>query len=305
MTAASNHRCDLLTEKIAELLRSGIQAGPDVMEYIDSTCGNPTVEEIKALIEEQGGSERETLVELIFFPDEEIQVQLEKILEQQVYTAEDAAAICGQLASRNLSATVALADTGRTLSVQVDRSVVDPFVNRLNIDFTLDADLNRTVEEAFPADDRRAVRVRLRNARMRPSGNLREVLLRCIRAMGDGRLCFEELDFLLEFLQEPCGDAGFFEAMMKKKRRCSQHLHRVEGIEKKRRQNNFETLLLQGERYPYIDRGRTLKTIAAIDRICLAVFGRTETVETVDESDTNWEVRGAEDAARMFRLLSL
>ena len=70
------------------------------------------------------------------------------------------------------------------------------------------------------------------------------------------------------------------------------------------RKTNIETLLLQGERFPHIDRVQTMKSIAVIDRICLAVFGKTEPVEAVDGGSAGWEFRGAQDAAAMFRRLT-
>ena len=304
MAAESNQTCQLLADQIADLLCGKIQAGPDVIDYINGTCGDPTFEEIKALIEEPGGSERETLVELIFFPDESIQLQIEKVLERKPITSEAEAAIAADLENRSLLAAVALEDSGRTLSIRVDRGIIDPFLKRLNIAYIPDADMDRTLAEELSPEDRRAVRVRLRNARTRLTGRVGEFLHRYIRAVGDDGFFFEGLDFLLEFLEEIDSDADIFEAMMKKNRKCRQLLNQVAGVEEKFRKSNFEILFLLGERYPYIDRDRTLKTVAAIDRICLSVFGRTEAVEALEQSADGWEIRGAEDAAAMIRRLS-
>jgi hypothetical protein len=303
MAAESNDPCQLLADQIAELLCSQIHAGSDVIEYIDSTYGNTDVEEIKAFIEEPGSSERETLLELIFFPNEPIQVRIEQVLEKHSFTSEDVATIAAELENRNLLASVALGDTGRALNVRLDRRVIDPFLTRLNITYTPDAVLHRTVAEVFAADTRRAVRVRLRNARNQPTGSGGEFLLRYIRAMGHDPFFFEGLDFLLAFLQEIGRDADVFEAMMKKKRRYWWLLNQTAGAEEKLRKSNVEILLLQGERTPYIDKDRTQKTIAAIDRICLAVFGKTEPVEVMHTSTSDWEIRSAEDAAAMIRRL--
>ena len=304
MTADAHNKCHLLADKIAELLRDRIRAGPDVMDYIDSTYGNPSVAEIKALINEQGGSERETLVELLFFPDTSVQLQLEELLQTQGYTTEDVATVAADLADRNLTANLTLGDTGQGLKVRVDRTVVGPFLTRLNIDYIPDAALRRTVAEVFPADRRSAVAVRLRNARTRPTGGLLDLILRWFRAMHDDRFFFEDLDFLLAFMQENDGDAEIYQTLMNAKKKCWRHLNKAENLEKKRRKTNVETLLLQGGRYPYIDRDRTLKTIAAIDRICLAVFGKTESVESAGRAENGWEISGAGDAAAMIRLLS-
>jgi hypothetical protein len=303
MATEINDPCRHLADQIAELLCSQIHAGADVIEYIDGTYGNPDVEEIKALIEEPGGSERETLLELIFFPNEALQVEIEGVLQKHSFTAEDVATIAADLENRNLLATVALGETGRMMNVRLDRRVIDPFLTRLNIAYTPDEDLDRTLAEVFAADTCRSVRVRLRNARNQPAGRGGDFLHRYIRAMGHDPLFFEGLDFLLEFLQEIDSNADIFEAMMKKKRRCWRLLNQIAGAEEKLRKSNVEILLLLGERTPYIDKDRTQKTIAAIDRICLAVFGKTEAIEAMDASAADWEIRNAEDAAKMIRRL--
>ena len=304
MMAEPDDKCRLLAGKIAELLREGIHAGPDVLDYINSTYGNPTDEQINSLLDERGGSERETLVELLFFPDESVQMQLEETLQAHGYTTQDAGAVAADLTHRNVLSTVFLGGADRTLKVQVDRSVADPFLMRLNVDYTADAKVRRTIAEVLPADRRAAAGVRLRNARAAPTGRLLDFFLQYIRTMHADRFFFEDLDFLVAFMQETDSDADVYEALTKKKRSCRRHLNRVERVEDKLRKSNVETLLLQGGRYPYIDKDRTLKTIAAIDRICLAVFKKTESIESMDRGDDGWEIRGAEDAVAMIRRLS-
>ena len=304
MAAGSKHKRHSITERIAALLHDRIHAGPDVIDYINSTYGNPDAAEIKALIDCRGASDRETLVELLFFPDESVQLQLEEALQTRVFTSEDVAAIAAELADRNILATVSLDDTGQTVSVRADRTVIDPFLTRLNIDYTPDAELLRTITEVLPADRRKAVGVRLRNARIRPAGRLLDFLQRYIRAMHAERFFFEGLDFLLGFMQEIDRDADPYDAMMKKKRSCWRHLHKSEAVEKRLNKTNVETLLLHGERVPYIDRNRMRETITTIDRICLAVYGKTETIAGAEPNHTGWKIGGAEDAAAMFRRFS-
>ncbi len=210
MTVDTGKKCHVLADKIAELLCEKTQAGPDVMDYIDSTYGNPTFEEINALVEEQEGSERETLVELIFFPDESVQVQLEDLLEKHTCTPADVATIAAELADRKMSATVALGDTGRTLHVRVDRNVIDPYLTRLNIAHILDADLSRTIAEVLPADWHSAVKVRFRNSRLRPAGTVLDFLHRYFRQGGNG-------GFLKRTFTALCQSAGSTSAMVRLK----------------------------------------------------------------------------------------
>ena len=304
MAAEPNNKRHLLADTIAALLRHRIQAGPGVIEYINSIYGNPDIGEIQSLINEHDSSERESLVELLLFPDESIQVRLEDLLQQHTYTAEDVAVVATELVDRNIPATVSLGDTGRKLHVRVDRTALEPFLTRLNIDYSLDPQLDRTMTDNLTAAQRIAAAVRFRNARLQPTDRLRDFLQRYIGAMHADPFFLEGLDFLLGFVQEIRGDADLYEAMMRKKRKCWHHLNRIEAVEDRIRKTNVETLLAQGERVGYIDRRRTRKIIAAVDRICLAVYGKTESVESEDPNGAGWQVRGESDAAAMIRLLS-
>lgn len=295
-------KCLVLADRIAGLLGEEICVGPHVVEYINSTYGNPVFEEIRTLIEEQGGSDRESLLELIFFPDEAVQVQLEQVLERHSYTTEDVAVIAADLAARNIRAFVSIDRTAPALHLRVDRAVIDPFLTRLNIDYSLPSGLNRSLAKIQPVEKRRAVRVRLRNHRTRPTGGLLAFFGRCIRETCTHRYFFQGLDFLLQFVQETDSGADIYEALMRKKRRCRRLLNKIDDAQQKLQKSNVETLLLQGGRIPYIDRRRALETIAAIDRISLAVFGRTESLEPAVPG-TDLEIRGADDAAAMIRML--
>ena len=304
MTAQTNQHCRLLADAIADFFCGTIHAGSDVIDYIDSAYGNPSAAELKAAVEQPGGSERETLVELIFFPDLAVQQQLEGRLEQHDFTAEEVEAVAADLSDRSLQATVLLEGTGQQLQIPVDRSVIDPFLTRLNITCRFDENLQRTIEEVFSTDTRKAVRVCFRNAQSIPTGSLLVFLQRWLRAVGEDDQLFESLEFLLAFLQQIDQDADIFEALTIKKRTCWRHLHKVQRAEEKWQRANMETLLLGGERFPHVDKDQMRRSIALIDRICLTVFGKTGAVDAAGPQDEGWEIRNPQDAAAMIRLLS-
>ena len=102
MAADPNIKCHILADTIAALLGDKIQAGPDVIEYINSIYGNPDIVDIQSLIKEQDSSERESLVDLLLFPDESVQVQLEEVLQKTACTSEEVVTIADELANRGI-----------------------------------------------------------------------------------------------------------------------------------------------------------------------------------------------------------
>ena len=67
-----------------------------------------------------------------------------------------------------------------------------------------------------------------------------------------------------------------FKALMTKKRFYFQSLQKAKNLDIQLRKHNVETLLLRGKRVSYVDRADARKKILMIDRISLAVFGKTE-----------------------------
>jgi len=71
-------KCDVLADEIKKILGQGIDLNDDVVHYIDSTFSNPTVEELQTILADDSNCEKDSLMELLFFPDESMQVQLEE-----------------------------------------------------------------------------------------------------------------------------------------------------------------------------------------------------------------------------------
>jgi hypothetical protein len=67
-----------------------------------------------------------------------------------------------------------------------------------------------------------------------------------------------------------------FQALMARKKLYFQSLQKAKNLDIQLTQHNVETLLLRGERVSYVDKADARKKIQIIDRISLAVFGKTE-----------------------------
>ena len=67
-----------------------------------------------------------------------------------------------------------------------------------------------------------------------------------------------------------------FQALMAKKRFYFWSLQKAKNLDIQLTKHNVETLLLKGKRVAYVDTADARKKIQMIDRISLAVFGKTE-----------------------------
>ncbi len=86
-----------LGEKILELIRIGIMIDDEVMHYIDSTFSDPSIEEFERILSDPSNCETETVFELIFYPDIQMQEKIEPILKTNNYSSDDIASATGYI----------------------------------------------------------------------------------------------------------------------------------------------------------------------------------------------------------------
>ena len=78
----SENKNKQVAEKIIDILQRGLMINADTLHYIDSTFSNPSIGELEELLQDESSCETDSLIELLFFPDESVQLQLEEILQR-------------------------------------------------------------------------------------------------------------------------------------------------------------------------------------------------------------------------------
>lgn len=304
MPVDAKDKCKQFSERIEELFRSGIRVGPAVIGYIEATFSNPSAVELEEILNDESNCERDVLLELIFFPDERLQAQLEEFLEENVFTAEETERIRKDLLSKKIDAKIIFPNPGQTIGLRVPRSIFGTFLSRLNISRKIDQQLRSVISKYVAASDRIAVKIKIRNVHSAPAGNKVVFLCRFFQMMHADATFMASLEFVLEFFTEVKDQADIYDALMAKKRSCFDQLKKREKFEEALKKNNIETLMLRGEKVPYVDKSDALKTIAMIDRVSMMVFGRTDAVLPAAASAAIFGNRLQEDLIDMIRKLS-
>jgi hypothetical protein len=105
-------------------------------------------------------------------------------------------------------------------------------------------------------------------------------------------------------LEELEDEADMFQALMTRKKRYIQSLQKAKKLDNKLNQQNVETLLLRGERVSYIDKADARKKIKIIDRISLAVFGKTEFFDLMLAGEQSITLESRDDIDKLMKALS-
>ncbi|MBW2563045.1 MAG: hypothetical protein JRE29_03240 [Deltaproteobacteria bacterium] len=273
-------KCRLLAERIVKILKEGIHLNSDVMHFIDSTFSSPGINELEKIIFDYSDPERDSLIELIFFPDEGVQTKLEDLLHSHQYCRGDEKKVVNYLFSEPIETTIHFPDKKGTLSLEMPYEMAGRFLARLNIHREIDKRISAAIDAYVPEKLKIQVMVKLRNAFNELAEN--KILFLCgffekmDHKSGD---FLEHLDFILSFLDEAENTTDLFDALMDKKKFYHNNLRRAENFRKQLEKANMETMILQGVKAPYIDIEAETRKMELVDKISLSVFGRTEYFE--------------------------
>jgi hypothetical protein len=279
-----------MAQKIIDILQGGLTLNADTLHYIDSTFSNPSISELEELLQDESSCETDSLIELLFFPDESVQMQLEEML--------------GVICTKAFQTRIRFPDTRGTLGMKVTPSNVAQFIMRLNLLRCLNPRLSASIAEYVPVTFQTRCRVRLRNAKPITSQNKILFLQAFFEKLEiDSDEFWDYLDFILSFLDECKEEPDMFQALMTKKRFYFQSLQKAKNLDIQLTKHNVETLLLRGKRVTYVDAADARKKIQMIDRISLGVFGKTEFFDLIPAGEKSVTLEGKEDIDKLIKVL--
>ena len=261
-------KCELLAEKIVSLLSKGIYLDSDVIHYIDSTLGRPTLQELEAVITDKNNCERDSLLELIFYPDETIQAQLEPILESRTFTREDIKKVGARLSTFKPNTVLLLPYGERFLKLPLPGSVINNLVGRLNICTKTDFRILEAIDTGVRASDKDFAKVKLRNRRFYETDNKISFLCKFFKSnLPENSYFFACLDFIIEFFNGLKNDNDVFNSMAQKKIFYSSLIKKAADLTEQLNKKNFEILMAGNVRIPYLDVAEYKRQIEIIDLI--------------------------------------
>jgi len=304
-TAESEKKCARLAAEIRRILSSGISLSEDVIHFIDSTFSNPSLEELQTLLHDESNCEKDSLIELLFFPDEAMQLELEALLETLRLRQQDETQLLNFLCREPLTTVFRFPQKKDTLNLSLPQDAVPVFISRLRIAKHLDPKLRDAIDRQAAGDACRRYKVKLRNSGFSAGANKIQFLCDFFEKMQPESHDFNEsLDFALSLLDEIDANTELYRALMAKKRFFLRSLEKARQLEKRLEKNNPETLLLEGKPVILVDKADARKKMLIIDRISRAIYGKTEYFEDFRSGAEQVEVRSDDDIQDILKRLS-
>ncbi len=291
-----------MADEIIDILKNGLTLNADTLHYIDSTFSNPSIDELEELLQDESSCETDSLRELLFFPDESVQLLLEEMLEDTQFQNRDQQKIQEIVCSKSFQTRIRFPDKRGNLGMQVTPLNVTQFIAHLNLLRCPNPKLTAAIKDHVPVPFQARCKVKLRNTR--PITSQRKILFlqaffEKLQGGSDG--FFDELDFILSFLDECQDEPDMLQALMAKKKFYFQSLQKAKNLDVQLTKHNVETLLLKGKRVSYVDKADARKKIQMIDRISLAIFGKTEFFDLMPAHEQSITLEGKEDIDKLIK----
>ena len=208
--------------------------------------------------------------------------------------------VCAQIFQTRLC----LAGGKGSFVLPLSPSNVAQFIAHLNLSRPLDARLRSAIGRYVDQMLQTRCKVRLRNARRISAPEHILFLVDFFKKLpADADEFLDCLDFTLSFLDELEDEPDMFEVLMARKRFYFWSLQKAKNLDMRLTKNNVETLMLKGKRLPYVDKADARKKIKIIDRISLAVFGKTALFDWMPAEAHSITLEGKADIDKLIKEL--
>jgi hypothetical protein len=301
---------DRVEAAIRSSFMEGLTLTTDVCQYIESTLGAAEPAAVAERLAGPDDGERDTLLELVFFPDAGFQRRLEPVLEGYGLAATDRDRLAGRLTVEPARARLVFPSHSQRLNCALPVEGVTSFLTRLNLGWSIAPRLREALEQW---DEKHArdtetgfydLVVKLRNADLSQSQGQVRLLMDFLARMPatDGRwgACF---DFLMAFLPAHGETLNQYRALMARKMFLVHHLIKARRNVETMSRSNMETLSMTGFRAAHFDMAAARQVLSCIDAIVLAVYGRTEHFDDAPVSMDLGQADGVDDLERIVRRL--
>ena len=268
-----------LVERVSSAIQQSGLLTDKVLAYIESALFTPDPEALINFITDDSDCERDTLLDLIFSPGQDVQRSLESLLEKYSFSSDDERLLSDRLTAREIIAPIRMPDNMELVNISVPGYIKSQYLRRLNISWQLDSCVISAIRGSVTQALWPVIKVKLRNTGIRPNPEQLTFLCRFFEKMEDKDPEYPAyLDLILTLPAATADTGDMYEHLTEYKRSLFRILQQTKRFETLLNRSNMETLMLQGIIAPHACAGRLVHQMELVDRICYGIFGKTEII---------------------------
>ena len=272
---ASEQSCRVMANRIKTILIHGVTADENIKKYIASAFSDPDPEALQEILYDEADNDRDSLIDLIFTPDETVQCQLEAQIETETFNSCDEKHLCRLIAMDKPESYLIFPEDRITIKLPLTPAIIAAYVSRLKITHRLPLKLIAVINQRFDRETVLPVKVKLRNSGMRFTLEQIDFLSAFFNALSPAKKFLHYLNFVIPFLESLPANKTVEMALQAQREQYLNNIDLATRFEIMLKKSNMETLMLQGIRTPHISKAETIENIATIDDICYALWSQT------------------------------
>jgi len=267
-----HHR--LAAELRSLLCENGITLSRDVLDYLASALDITDPDELHRFVDMEADSDLASLLELIFFPDQELKIRLEPLLQELNLGKDDESVVLDCLLKDPLQLHVYFPESSKAIPLALPRDPARTFIQRLRIDRSPPRELLQAIDQAFTRQESLRIQVLLRSARFPFTRENQDFLLNILTHLPPPAEGFQAtLRYALAFLDELKGASDIANQLIQKKIFLEQTLDKAQALNRRLRSQPMEVLLMQRESILSFNTEELRSHLRIVDQLCAAVMG--------------------------------
>lgn len=299
----SQYNFSKMAKHIRATFDNGFRIDDAVCRYLENTLPDPSPAAVAAILKDADDSESHSLIELVFFPDEDMQITLEPLVGSVDVTRQDQRDLIDHLTAIPIDTSIYFPVHGKRIHLTMPEMGVRQFVKRLNLTYHLSLKLTQSIENNLPEAVGLKARVLLRNTSKcfsdRQTNLLAEIFKNLDHTLADYWDC---INFMLNVLPEITPQTNAHNFFIKKKQEHFRLVQKAEQFMENLHRSNMETLMLQGERAVNIDSHHSRKAMRWIDQICAALFGHRDYFQSALEEEI--EINSSDSRSALSEIIT-
>ena len=266
---------EMVARNIITRLQKGLTISPAVQACIESTLGELRAEVLSRHLQDEADSHSDPLQELLFFPDDAFQEDLEPCLQMAGLLPVHQEELIRTLSEHTLTVpffSIESSATRRTdrpcFHLAMPAALWPDFVRRLKVWKRLPAVIETVWHEKPPPAPEGFIRVSLRNAALEWNDSLVEFFVMYFNRAVTGEAEFRrEFALLLKIIAEHPDTHDVKALLIRKRQHLLRQLHQYESFEHHRTRFSMDIMMLQRASAPALDAPAVRMAIADIDSI--------------------------------------
>lgn len=247
--------------------------------FLESSCGIFTARDLEQAMAQDGYEDRDMILEMVIFPDQDIRLSLEPLLGPDGLTSEDVSCAASKLYDDLDHICLVYPGHVSSLSVKMDSGHIGLFVTRLFLDRALDPQICKALADCLPRDTDLACRVllRTRNSTACLDETKKQFLISFIQNAGrhiqDQGQWYDLFELTLSLVDGVPDNQSLENFVLSQREQAKKELTRIRKFEEKKDRYSMEYLMMSRYDVPTESYENTFKRLSQLETILNDILG--------------------------------